>query len=192
MAQMSKLFGEKMFGFISVKEHREIIANIKEDYLNKSLKATEERLEASNMIREYELSRFINKFVILVPNEMENLRVGYGLKIQHITKANNPVLEYYDIMKKENFISMGKVFMFSEQKFNGLNKLEPNERIALFYAEHVQEEINKNETRKEEIEPYQSWAEKVFLEIENFKKSDLYMESQKNIGKVELDFEPLN
>ncbi len=156
------------------------------------MKANQERLEAINMIRQYELEMFVGKLIILVPNEMENLRVGFGLKIEYITQGNNPVLEYYDIMKQEKFICMGKVFTFTEQKFNGLNKLEPNERIAVFYFDTANNAVDKNATRKEEIEDNQVWAEKVFRAIEEFKMSDMYKSYQNTEKDIDLDFKALS
>lgn len=164
-----------MFGFISLKKHKENISKIKEDFFNQKLRYENDRKESRLLIKQYELEHFLNKFVIIVPNEMENLRVGYGLNINYFNNGD-PLLSYYDIVKNKIMISMCINFVYTEQKFNALNKLDPNERIALFYHKEFEGAIDKSATKdkEEEIEDNEVWASKIKKAMEEFKNNELY------------------
>jgi hypothetical protein len=131
-----------------------------------------EQSDREKSIKEIELETFINKLVIVVSNEVSNITVGYGKEIYHITKAKIPMLVIHDIVNKEDLMPLGKMFDYTEQKFNALNKLEPNERIALFYdfGDHT---VDKKPRDGDIIYPAEVWAEKVNAAIAEWKNQQI-------------------
>lgn len=139
-----------------------------------------EQSESIKSIKEIELETFINKLVIFVSNEVSNVTVGYGKEICHITKAKIPMLVIYDIVNKEEIMPLGKMFDYTEQKFNALNKLEPNERIALFY-DFGENTVDKKPLDGNSLYPPELWAEKVNAAITDWKHQKTEnISSQKN------------
>lgn len=120
-------------------------------------------------IKELELEFHINNLVICVSNEVENVTVGYGKSIVHLTKAQQPFLVVQDIVNDCEILPMGKIFSYTEQKFNGLNKLEPNERIAIIYGDLYDEEFNKVASPDVVIYPSEVWKQKVKTAIDKWK-----------------------
>ena len=119
---------------------------------------------------EFELNQFIGKLVINVPNEIENVTVGIGKEIIYITKSQQPVLVFYDIVRKVEMMSLGINIAYTKQKFEGLNKLDGNERIALFYNRHSENPTDKSSTQSEPLVDSKLWAGMVEQEIANWRK----------------------
>lgn len=118
---------------------------------------------------EIELESHLNNLVICVSNEVENVTVGYGKKIMLLTKALQPYLVVQDIVNDREVIPFGKIFSYTEQKFNGLNKLEPNERIAIIYGHLYDGEFNKVASPDTVIYAPEVWKEKVTAAIAKWK-----------------------
>lgn len=128
--------------------------------------------------KEAEFETYLNKLVICVSNEVQNITVGYGKEIIHVTKAKVPMLVVYDIVDKKEIMPMGRIYDYSDQKFNALNKLEPNERIAILYK--FDEEVVDKKLRDGEIlYPPEVWAEKVKVAIEKWKQEQTDMKPKK-------------
>lgn len=101
------------------------------------------RAEVVDLCEYQRLNDFVGNHVIVISNEVSNVTVGVGVEIQLITQAKRPVLVVKDVVSGEVCLVMGKVLMYSEQKFNALNKLTPQERIALFYNQMDKEFVDK-------------------------------------------------
>lgn len=117
---------------------------------------------------EFELNSFIGKPVIHLSNEIENVTVGIGQRIMYITKANQPLLIAYDIVRKVEIMSLGINIAYTKQKFDGLNKLDGNERIALFYNRHCETPTDKSETQSDVLIDSKVWANMVEQELINW------------------------
>lgn len=89
------------------------------------------------------LSNFIGKPVICISNEWENPVIGFGTQIQLITKAQNPVLVVHDYVTGQDLIVMGKVFVYTSQRFNTLMKLTPFELMSFVYSNY-EDDIHKD------------------------------------------------
>lgn len=118
---------------------------------------------------EFELNEFIGKPVIHLSNEIENVTVGIGKKIIYITKAQQPVLVFYDIVRKVEIMSLGINIAYTKQKFDGLNKLDGNERIALFYNRHCETPTDKTATQSEPLLDSKVWEKMVEQELANWR-----------------------
>lgn len=137
-----------------------------------------ETIPIEKSIEEIQLETFINKLVICASNEVENITVGYGKEIIHITKAKIPRLIVYDIVNKEEIMPLCKMFDYTEQKFNALNKLEPNERISILY-DFGDSIVNKKAREGDIVYPPEVWAEKVNAAIEQWKQEKELVKAKK-------------
>lgn len=81
-----------------------------------------------------ELSLFVGQPVIIISNEWENPIIGFGHSIEFITKAQNPVLLVEDALTGDVFMTMGKPFVFTQQRFDAIMKLTPFELGSLLYS----------------------------------------------------------
>lgn len=116
--------------------------------------------------KEIELELHLNQLVICVSNEVENLTVGYAKEIIYITKAKQPMLVVHDIVNKKEFFPFGTIFAYSEQKFNALNRLAPNERIAIIFNRLGTNTMEKTASDGDVIYPSEVWREKVADAVE--------------------------
>ena len=82
-------------------------------------------------VRFIELMSYVNKPVILISNEWEDLEVGFGVGVEYITNNNTPVLVVRSYITGEEFITFSKVFHYTTQRFNALMQLDPFERWCL-------------------------------------------------------------
>lgn len=128
----------------------------------------EKEKKQKNKAELYSLQLFLNKLVICVSNEMENVLVGYGKDITFITKSLTPKLIVYDLIEKKDVIPMGVIMNYSEQKFDALNSLDPNQRIAIFFNQFDENSIDKSSTKTSNILPANIWKQKVQLSIQEF------------------------
>lgn len=119
------------------------------------------RTEAVDLCEYQRLHDFVGNHVIVISNEVSNVTVGVGLEVQLITQANRPVLVVKDVVSGEVGLVLGKVLMYSEQKFNALNKLTPQERIALFYNQMDEEAVDKGLAENNNLYLADEWAIKV-------------------------------
>lgn len=120
--------------------------------------------------KQFEIESMLGKLVISISNEIENVTVGVATEVIHITKELIPQIVIYDLVRKKEVVPLGKVFAYSEQKFNAFNKLEANERIAIIYHTNEYHKVNKEKTQKECLIPNDEWAEKVKNAIEQYIK----------------------
>ncbi|NCQ51919.1 hypothetical protein GW796_08505 [archaeon] len=66
--------------------------------------------------KEIELQLKLNTLVICVSNEIENITVGVATKIIHITKAMEPQLIVFDLVKKKEIMPFGVIFDIDVRK----------------------------------------------------------------------------
>jgi len=116
--------------------------------------------------KQVELESQIGKLVICISNQYENPRVCVGIEVVNITKSKIPVLSVFDIVRKEKTVPLGIIFDYSEQKFDALNQMDPNARIALFFNRLSSNIISKKpEIGREYFHPLE-WKERVNESIE--------------------------
>lgn len=156
-----------MFGLFFNKQ--KVINEAQAEVYAKWEKERKERWESVKKAQEAELEMHLGNLVICLPNEIENLTVGYGKEIQYITQDKSPVLIVHDIVRNEDVMILGLVFAYTDQKFNALNKLDANERIAIYYSRLGDEDLDKSATKNEDPMPAEEWAEKVRNAIAEWK-----------------------
>ena len=78
-----------------------------------------------------ELMTYVNKPVIIVSNEWQDLQIGFGVSVDFITKSNVPALVVKSYLTGEEFITFGNIFHYTTQRFNALMALDPFERWCL-------------------------------------------------------------
>lgn len=120
--------------------------------------------------KELELESQIGKLLICISDQYENPRVCVGVEVVHITKNNIPMLSVYDIVKKEKSIPWGCVFDYTEQKFDALNQMDPNARIALFFNRLGGDLINKKPTEEHPYVQPNEWKKEVMASIDRINK----------------------
>lgn len=78
-----------------------------------------------------ELQSLVGAPVIFIPNEWTNPIIGFGVRIESITRAGQSMLLVDDCISGKERTSLGGWFRFSEQKLIALSKLDPFERWAI-------------------------------------------------------------
>lgn len=80
---------------------------------------------------EVELSLMINKPVIVVGNEWNDPIIGFGLSIEHVSKARTPMLVVRDYLNGDDVLTFGVIRPFTNQLYRAIKKLDPFERWVL-------------------------------------------------------------
>lgn len=94
-----------------------------------------EEWEKRNQIEKIELEMYVGKPVIYVSNEWANPIIGFGKEVIEITKAKTPTLIVHDYISGEDRMILGKVYHYTEQRFNAFSKLTPFEACSLLYPQ---------------------------------------------------------
>lgn len=129
-------------------------------------KSIEQRKKECELI---ELKMKLGKLVISVSNEIDNVKVGVAKDIMFISQAQQPYLVLTDILTGKDFFPMGTLWDYSEQKFNALNKLEPNERISIVYNKLGYHHVDKSHTQTLIPEDAEAWGAKIKAAVEKWK-----------------------
>jgi hypothetical protein len=140
-----------------------------------------------------EMEMHLNNLVICVSNEVENITVGYAKEIIFLTKAKQPFLIVHDIVNNREIMPMGTIYTYTEQKFNALNNMEPNERIALIYARYSDEEVNKSPAPDEVLYSPEEWKQKVDAAVNNWrinKALTMIDNIQQTVNKMQKQEDP--
>lgn len=156
-----------MFGFFN---KQKVIQAAQKEILDLWKKQDREREEAKEQVKNIELEMKLGKLVIYVSNEIDNVKVGIAKSIELISKANQPYLVIQDIISGEEVIPLGTIFDYSEQKFNALNKLDPNERIAIIYNKLGYHYVDKSSSQTVTPENAEIWGQKVLAAVKNWKE----------------------
>ncbi len=131
----------------------------------------EREVREKNTKRQFEfieLSSHVGNFVISIPNEIENLSVIKITDIEFITEAQCPVLVGFDIMRNKQMMLFGKVYSFTEQKFDAFNNMHPNSRIAIVYDNHFDKHVDKSKTQEEALIDPVVWKKRVMEKMKHF------------------------
>ena len=130
-----------------------------------------------NEIELIELQELIGQLVICVSNECENITVGYGKEITFLTKAQQPFLIVHDLIAKKDILPLGKIFVYTEQKFDALNNMDANARIALIYNPRSDVTVDKNEG-SDYMYPAAEWKKKVDVAISEYMSNFTHQQPQ--------------
>ena len=120
-----------------------LFSSVFSDSLNRLL--TSERDKAVSLFRKLESERkqeyslldlglLVGKPVIAISNEWDNPVIGFAKEITLVSKANNPYLVVHDYLTGQEVIPLGKVFFYTEQRFEAVMKLDPFELCSLLYT----------------------------------------------------------
>ncbi len=154
-----------MFDWLNNKKSKQEPLQVTENIIS------EPKIEKS--LKEIELEEYLGKLVICVSNELDNVKVGYGKEIVFITQAKTPMLIVYDLVDKKATMPLSKMYSYTDQRFNALNKLDPNERISIVYEAFFGDEtVDKKLIDGRVIYPAEEWAEKVNVAIEEWKQAN--------------------
>lgn len=157
-----------MFDFFKVQKK---VSEAENRILSLWEKEKEQKRLDRKSFKEFEIESMLGKLVICIPNEIENVTVGLATEMIYITKNEDPQIVVFDLVRKKEIIPFGKVFAYTEQKFNAFNKLEANERIALVYSADSYNHVDKEKTKNENPIPSDEWAKKVKEAIANLDSS---------------------
>lgn len=138
------------------------------DFLINQEKARQEKEDEKKKIEVFQLEEKLNKLIICVSNEIENIKVAVGKEIIFITKAKNPILVATNILTGEEFLCMGKIFMYTEQKFKAMNAVDPNALIAIFYSPDSEHIVDKSYCQTDVVENKKTYEEKVLLKVKEW------------------------
>jgi hypothetical protein len=138
------------------------------DFLINQEKARQEKEDEKKKIEVFQLEEKLNKLIICVSNEIENIKVAVGKEIIFITKAKNPILVATNILTGEEFLCMGKTFMYTEQKFKALNATDPNALIAIFYSPDSEHTVDKSYCQTDVVEDKKTYEEKVLSKVQEW------------------------
>jgi hypothetical protein len=117
--------------------------------------------------KESELENHIGKLVICISEQLENPTVGVGVEV-----LNGSMLSVYDIVRKEKINASNLVFTYTEQKFDGLNQMDGNARIALFFDRLGNEAIKKQQHASRPVVASDEWKKQVLEAIERINRGE--------------------
>ncbi len=123
------------------------------------------------------LSEHIGKLVICVSNEIENITVGYGKEIIFLTKSQQPFLVVHDIVNDCEVVPFGKIFAYTEQKFDALNMMDHNARIAILYSADGTHHVSKEESQRGVPLDSLDWNLKVKTAVANWLSKNEHADS---------------
>ena len=126
----------------------------------------EDKRNHYNEIKTIELSQFIGKPVICISNEWADPIIGFGLRVEFITRSKNPILCTHNYLDGREYLIMGAAYHFTEQRFDALFKINRFELCSFIYNHASSEPFEKIKSchvrEKEEI--------KQLLEVNGFYK----------------------
>jgi hypothetical protein len=128
--------------------------------------AQKESIQVKNS-KEVELEGHIGKLVICLSEQLENPTVGVGVEV-----ISGSMLSVYDIVRKESINASGLVFSYTEQKFDGLNQMDANARIALFFHRLGTEIVKKQQHANKPVVSAEDWKKQVLEAIERINRGE--------------------
>lgn len=93
-----------------------------------ALKGVEQR---RRQFREIDLNGHVNAPVIAVGNEWEDPVIGFGVRVEFITKSQEPMLVVYDYVTGREVMPFGVIRTYTHQLYRVVRDLNPYERWAL-------------------------------------------------------------
>lgn len=91
----------------------------------------------------FELSTFIDTPVIVVSNEWETPIIGFGIRVEYITQGKTPILIVLNYLDRKEYMCMGNVYHYTDQRFDVLFKLTPFELCSFIYGRYCMTEFKK-------------------------------------------------
>lgn len=129
----TKIFSKKIENFIQESKNKEILEVIKKAKNEALQEERAYRDEQRNHCLFIELEMMIGKPVISISNEWNNPIIGFGKRIEFITRAKTPVLIIEDYVSGNDMMVLSVPFYFSEQRLFALSKLDPFEICSIIY-----------------------------------------------------------
>lgn len=159
-----------MFDFLNYKSDKAKVGRSfsgkLEDYISSARsQVLAEQEERRKEIAYVELSLHIGKPVICISNEIANPKVGIAKEIVTVTQANVPMLLVEDVVTGESVMPFGVIMAYTEQKFDALNAMDPQARVALLYYRNSNHVVN-NEPESDMVSP-EEWASLVKGALQN-------------------------
>lgn len=143
----------------------------KNEDLNEKQK-DEPELQKEKTPREINLENHVGKLVICVSEQLENPIVGVGIEVIHLTKSQVPMLSIYDIIRKEKNVPLGVIFDYTQQKFDALNKMDANARVAVFFNRLGNDVIEKTPQANRLLVSPEEWKSKTLEAIERINRGE--------------------
>ena len=152
-----------MFNFFE-KTEKKVVSERKEPKLDLEPLAPKKPKETG-------LEIYLGKPVICVSNEFENISVGIGQEVAYLKEDNKPVLIVYDLIRKEEIIPFGMIFAYTEQKFDALNNLTPDQRSAILFEKDSTKDVALKPYPNQKIFNPLEWKRMVTMELYNWHTS---------------------
>jgi hypothetical protein len=163
-AMTDNAHGPKVWRKRTESQQKEVPQPVQESPIIEELKAKDPK--------ESELESHVGKLVICISEQAENPTVGVGVEVVHITKGHEAMLSVYDIVRKEKTIPQGIIFNYSEQKFDALNQIDANARVALFFNRLGFDTIDKKSPSNRPLVSHDEWKKKVLVAIDKINRGD--------------------
>ena len=90
-----------------------------------------------------ELKTFVGKPVIGISNEWDTPIIGFGSRVDFVSQAKNPVLCVLNYLDGQEYLNLGYVYHFTQQRFDALFKIDPFELCSFIYGRYCEGEFNK-------------------------------------------------
>lgn len=120
-----------MFGFISKRRAERLVSQARQEAVAEYKKEKEEQRRKT---QSFFYEKLAEGPVIGISNEHENLVIGFIERIDTVCLSNDYLPIIKDYVSGTTVAFMGRVMGFTEHRFNALNSLTPEERVALIYG----------------------------------------------------------
>lgn len=129
------LYIKKMlWNFVQKFHEKEIFELICSD----RIRFQKDKEEREQFYQQMELEHFVGKPIITISNEWETPTIGFAKSVMSITKANTPVLLIQSYLDGQEYIVLGKCFVYTEQRFDALFKINPFELCSFIYDSYIE------------------------------------------------------
>lgn len=99
--------------------------------------------ERQRAIDAIEAQQYIGRPVIYVPNEWDNIVVGF---CKHIDTEKGVVTFVQDYVEERDTFFLGFPYFYTRQRLDALLKLDPFERCSIIYRHHGGDKFDKVKT----------------------------------------------
>lgn len=144
-SSMKKIFF-KLFSSVFSESLNGLVTSESDQAVSRFRKNENERKQECSIL---ELGLLVGKPVIAISNEWDNPVVGFAKEITLVSKANNPYLVIHDYLTDQEVIPLGKVFFYTEQRFEAVMKLDPFELCCLLYTNTFSDRTYVKEIRQQ-------------------------------------------
>lgn len=88
------------------------------------------------------LEQFVGAPVICISNEHDNFVIGFGVRIEYITQAQNPILIVKSYVDGQEYVSFSKVYLYNPDLLFTICNMNRGALHALIYNNYDQDELN--------------------------------------------------